>query len=46
MGLSIKCKKTGTEYFFGYVGMFRIRSKVAELFDKKLKYILYTILHL
>lgn len=36
MGLSIKCKKTGTSYNLGYVGMFRLRSKVAELFDKNL----------
>lgn len=36
MGLSIKCKKTGTKYYFGYVGMFQLRSKIAELFDKKL----------
>lgn len=36
MGLSIKCKKTGTIYYFDYVGMFQLRSKIAELFDKKL----------
>lgn len=36
MGLSIKCKKTGTTYYLGYVGMLRLRSKVAELFDKEL----------
>lgn len=35
MGLCIKCKKTGTTYYLGYGGMFRLRSKVAELFDKK-----------
>ena len=35
MGLSIKCKKTGTGYLLGYFGMFRLRSKVAELFDRE-----------
>lgn len=36
MGLIIKCKKTGTAYALGYFGMFRLRSKVAELLDAKL----------
>lgn len=39
MGLSIKCKKTGTTYYLGYVGIFQLRSKVAELFDKELGYL-------
>lgn len=39
MGLIIKCKKTGTSYNLGYGGMFQLRLKVAELFDKELGYL-------
>lgn len=31
MGLTIKCKKTGTSYSLGYFGMAKLRMRVAEL---------------
>lgn len=31
MGLTIKCKKTGTSYALGYFGMAKLRTRVAEL---------------